>query len=379
MQITDVSVRPVVAETDRVVSGSNYTKTQRATIVVEVHTGTDVTGRIYSGVLLDVNPELGRRFVEIIDTVIAPVVIGEDLHSVDRHWKRMFQTTTTCSLYEGTDRYVFLAAIGAVDVAVWDAIGTAAGEPLSRLWGGARDTVPVLAIGGYYEDGKGTEEIRAEIEAYEKLGVAGVKFKIGDRSPEEDLARVEAAHEVASDGFEIAVDANQGYTIDEAVAFGRMADHLDLLWFEEPVVWYNQYDGMRTVRERTDLWVVAGQSEHIPRGCRRLVEDGSVDILNYDATIGGGATAWRRVAGFAEIHGVSMGHHHSTQVGLQLLASTASESFAEIFAPGLDPLWYEMVENTPDIEDGEIRVPKDPGFGLTLDESFIDEHEVKFS
>jgi L-alanine-DL-glutamate epimerase-like enolase superfamily enzyme len=379
VQITDVRVRPVVAQTDTVVSGSNYTKTQRGAVVIEVHTGTAVTGRIYSGVLLDVNPDLGHRFVEIIDAILAPRVIGEDLHAVDRHWNRMLATTTACSLYEQTDLYVSLAAIGAVDVAIWDAIGRAAGEPLARLWGAARESVPVLAIGGYYEDGKGSAAIKAEIEAYEELGVAGVKFKIGDRSPAEDLTRVEAAREAASDGFEIAVDANQGYTVDEAVAFGRMAEHLDLRWFEEPVVWYDQYDGMRTVREQTDLPIVAGQSEILPRGCRRLIESGSVDMLNYDATIGGGATAWRRAAGLAETHNVPMGHHHSTQVGLQLLGSTASGSYAEVFAPELDPLWYEMVESAPEIENGEIEVPTNPGFGLRLDESFIAEHEVDFS
>jgi len=84
---------------------------------------------------------------------------------------------------------------------------------------------------------------------------------------------------------------NQGLTLDEAMTFAEQAVQHDIEWFEEPVVWCNQYEGMNTVREESGLAVTAGQSEIAPAGCKRLLQNDAVDVINYDSSLGGGSTA----------------------------------------------------------------------------------------
>ena len=83
-----------------------------------------------------------------------------------------------------------MQAIAAVDVALWDALGKALGLPVCQLLGGYRDRVPVIAIGGYYQKGKGTVEFREELLYYKGMGMAGMKLKVGRLTPKEDIERV---------------------------------------------------------------------------------------------------------------------------------------------------------------------------------------------
>ena len=106
-------------------------------------------------------------------------------------------------------------ALAAVDAAMWDAVGKALGVPLHALWGGAHDSLPMIAIGGYYGEPLGS--IEAEVESYLAMGLAGMKFKVGGASPEVDVARVRRARAAGGDDFILAVDANQGYSVPDAL------------------------------------------------------------------------------------------------------------------------------------------------------------------
>jgi len=120
------------------------------------------------------------------------------------------------------------------------------------------------------------------------------------------------------------------------------------------------------------LLVVAGQGEISSLGCRDLVLNGCVDILNVDATIAGGLTEWRRAATFAQMMNVQMGHHEEPQVAIHLLASVPNATYVEIFPnPERDPMWHELVADKPRIEDGYMHVPQKPGFGLTYNYDVI--------
>ena len=376
MRITDIEVTPVSAEMGRHVSGSVYTKKRKSALVLTVNTDDGVVGQIYAGTAMDIDLELGKRLIRIIEDDLIPLAVGEDLFSIETLWEEMFRRSRPFAPYQGDERYLYFGALGAVDAALWDTVGKAVDQPLYKLWGGAHDSLPVLSIGGYYEEGKTPDDIADEMHLYRDMDLAGVKFKVGGRSVDRDIERLEVARRAAGDDFEIAVDANRGYTIEEALEFVERAKQYDILWFEEPIVWYDQYHGMRKVRERTGVPVVAGQSEFIPQGCKRLIDESAVDMLNYDATIGGGATAWRRVADMASLHDVTVGHHHSTQVGIHLMASVPHGTYAEVFDPDLDPIWYDMIENTPEVEDGRIQMPDGPGFGLELDQDYIEDHRL---
>ena len=115
-----------------------------------------------------------------------------------------------------------------------------------------------------------------------------MKFKVGGRSPEVDAERFRVAREAAGPDFALMADANQGYTLAEAVEFARRVGDLDLRWFEEPCRWTNDRRAMRDVRYMTGVPVCAGQSETTLHGLRDLVVDGAIDVSNFDASWAGG-------------------------------------------------------------------------------------------
>ncbi|MEF8788788.1 MAG: mandelate racemase/muconate lactonizing enzyme family protein [Haloarculaceae archaeon] len=372
--ITDVEVTPVAVPVEGEASGSSYTKTQRGTTVVTVRTDEGDVGRVHAGDVTDSFPERAAEIVDIVENEIAPAVLGRDLLSREAIWQEVYEASSRYFAYQQTRRFLYLHALGAVDLAVWDAIGKRLDVPLYRLWGGYRDSLPVIAIGGYYRDGKTREDLVAEMEGYREMGLAGVKLKVGGRSVEEDLDRLARVREAMGEGFAIACDANQGYEIDEAVAFAEGAREHDIEWFEEPVAWYDQYEGMRTVRQRTGVPVAAGQSESTPSACRRLVDGGSVDVLNLDSSLAGGPTAWLKVARMAELHDVEMAHHEEPHVSMHLLSAVPNGRYAEVFHPDLDPVWYELVAERPEISDGRLHLPDGPGLGIEYDEGFLETH-----
>jgi D-arabinonate dehydratase len=270
-----------------------------------------------------------------------------------------------------------MQAIAAVDIAQWDALGKALQLPVYRLLGGFRDRVPIIAIGGYYQKGKGLQEFREELLHYKGTGMAGMKLKIGRLTPKEDAERVRFAREVVGEDFAIACDANQAWTVDEAIAFCRCVQGLNVRWFEEPVRWFDQLRGLAQVRSVGGIPVVAGQGEISRFGCRDMMLAGAVDILNVDATIAGGVTEWRRAAAMAGMMNISMAHHEEPQVALHLLASVPNGLYVEIFPdPERDPLWVELPAIHPKIEDGYMYLPQEPGFGIPLRLEIIERYRA---
>ena len=131
------------------------------------------------------------------------------------------------------------------------------------------------------------------------------------------------------------------------------------------------------VRQATRIPITAGQSEITSHGVRRLVEAGAVDLVNFDASEGGGVTEWRRAAALCRAAGVEMAHHEEPQIAQHLLAAVEHGTYVECFAdPERDPVWQAMWANRPAIKDGTMEVAQDPGFGLILDEGMVRRYRV---
>jgi L-alanine-DL-glutamate epimerase-like enolase superfamily enzyme len=177
--------------------------------------------------------------------------------------------------------------------------------------------------------------------------------------------------ETIGSDFIVAADANQGYSLRDAVRFADLTKDCNLVWFEEPCAWTNDRDAMRDVRLMTRVPVCGGQSETTPIGMRDLVVTGAIDFCNFDASWSGGSTQWRRVAGMAALFGVRMAHHEEPQIAAQLLASVSHGTFVECFLPERDPIFWNMIANREDVRDGLYSVPRGAGWGLELDEQWI--------
>jgi len=346
----------------RTFAGSHYRMTHRATVLARIHTVSGLVGEAYVG---DEDGALDA-ITGIVQHELAPVLVGQDALAVERLWARA--NVVTMDILR--DRRHGLVAQAAVDAALWDIVGKACGQPLWRMWGGASSSVPLIAIGGYYGDVLGT--IEEEIAFYrDELGLAGIKFKVGGASPAEDAERVRRAREAAGPDWVIAADANQAWTVPEALDFARRVAELDLAWLEEPVRWQDDRRALRDVRAIGGVPVCAGQSEYSPAGCRELMEQGSIDYCNFDSSWSGGPTAWRRTAAIAASYGVRVGHHEEPQVSTHLIASQAHGGFAECFHPDRDPYWWSLARGGDHLVDRRVQLSDRPGFGWTLDEDYI--------
>lgn len=364
LRIRAVETVPVIAPLGREYRGSHYRMTHRATLVTRVHTDGGIVGEAYVG---DEDKTL-LQIERIVTDELAPRLSGADVFAVERIWQDCYPVTFDIL----RDRRLGLCALAAIDSAVWDAVGKALGQPLWRLWGGFRDTVPMVAIAGYY--GRPVAALDDEVAELRAMGLAGMKLKVGGLSPAADAERVARVRSAAGPDFVLTIDANQAYQVAEAVELANRVRDLGVTWFEEPVHWHNDRRALRDVRLRSGVPVCAGQTETTVSGCRDLMEHGAIDYCNFDASWSGGPTAWRRMAAVAHAYDVRVAHHEEPQVALHLLASQSHGTYAECFHPDRDPFWWNLVANRPTLRDGVLTLPRSPGFGWELDWSYVKRH-----
>lgn len=366
--IESIETVPLTVPLKHLYQGSYYKMRNRCTIITRIRTSDGVVGEAYNA---DTDEEQAE-ILDIINREIAPLVTGLDVLGVEQCWDAMLAVT----LDQLRDRRLPMQAIACVDSAIWDAVGKYCGQPLWRLWGGYRDRIPMIGIGGYY--GSSEADLEGELEFFQgQHGMVGMKFKIGGQSPEADAARLRRARDIVGENFLFVVDANQGYSVQEALHFlGLIAGKVPLRWFEEPTRWHADWRGLRDVRLRGNVNVAAGQSEISRVGMREMFVNGAVDVGNFDASWGGGPTEWRRVAALASAFDVQLGHHEEAQVASHLLASVPHGTFVEAFSPTRDPIYWGLIANRPELVDGQLPLPHEPGFGWVLDESFIEKYRT---
>jgi L-alanine-DL-glutamate epimerase-like enolase superfamily enzyme len=378
MKITQVEVIPLQRKLESPFEGGTYRIDNRYTLVTRVHTDEGLTGEVFGG-----DEDMTQtEIVNLIRNTFTPMLIGEDPRDVERLWDKMWY----CNVDLGNrglhqldmrNRGILTQAVAAVDNALWDLLGKIYEVPVYKLLGGFRDKVPIIAIGGYYKAGKGQDQLNDEMLYYREIGMAGVKFKVGRVSVAEDIKRVSRVRQVVGDDFVIACDANQAWTPQQAIEFVRAAEGLNIRWIEEPVRWYDQLEGLKMVRDASTIPVNAGQGEISLFGCRDLVVNKCVDILNVDVTIAGGVTEWRRIASMAGAFHVQMAHHEEPQVALHLLASVPHSLYVEIFPSyERDPMWVDLPVEQPRIKDGYMELPKGNGFGIELNQEIIAKYRI---
>lgn len=364
MRIVSIELTGIRVPLRKIYRGSYYEMSHRSTILCRITTESGIVGEAWAG---DEDASL-HEIAAIIRREIAPRLIGQDASRIETCWQAARPATFNIL----RDRRLGLVACACIDTALWDAFGKAAAMPLWKLWGGFRNALPMISIGGYYDD----IAIEDEIAQLQELGLAGIKFKVGGRAPAVDADRVLRARRAAGSDFIICVDANQGYTYADAREFVRRADDADIYWFEEPCRWDTDKLHMRDLRASTGMRVCAGQSELSASACRELMASGAIDVCNFDASWSGGPTEWRRAAGASLTFGVQMGHHEEPQVASHLLCAIPNGTFVECFHPDRDPIWWHLPANRPRLSGGMLTLTDRPGLGWEIDRDYVDRYRV---
>ena len=365
-RITRIETIPLKVKLARAATGSTLKLTHRCTILTRIHTDAGVLGECFNGN----DDALQADIINMIHEEMAPLLIGHRVCAIDDAWA----LTRRASEPFIRDRRVALRAQACIDSAIHDAIGKLANVPLHILWGGARQTVPVVALGGYYRETGDLEGLAEEVMELKAFGIHGMKLKLGGKTPAEDAKRAEVVRQAGGDDFILGCDANQGWTLAQALDFTQRTRDLKLDWFEEPCKWENDRADMALVRSLSGVPIAAGQSELSRFGCRDLMNAQAIDICNFDASWGGGPTEWRRVAMLAMAYNVTVMQHLEPQIGLMLSAGVSNGRFAEVMLPWRDPFFYKLIGNQPErpFKNGLYELPKGPGWGMVIDTDYLE-------
>jgi L-alanine-DL-glutamate epimerase-like enolase superfamily enzyme len=308
------------------------------------------------------------QIVEAFRSGIGEQILGMDPLAPERLHQKLFALTSQRLAHEkGWGRESLVRIAAAVDIACWDIIGKMAGLPLYQLLGGYRDRVPCYVTCAYYRDGKDMVELRDEMQKLVAQGHTGFKAKAGGLPLAEDMKRLEIVRDVIGSDKDLMVDVNRAWDLATATEAVRLLERLEPRWLEEPVRWADDRRELKLLSQRTRIPLSGGESEMTSYGCRALLEEKAIQILQFDCTMFGGFTEGRKLAALCELNHVQVAPHHDCFIHAPLVASTPAGCILESFTdPERDPLQAELFENPPKIADGWVILNSAPGLGLTL-------------
>jgi len=316
-------------------------------------------------------PEISAAAIE---HVLEPLILGADPLDIEVLWHRMYHRTRDFGR-KGS----LVAAISAIDIALWDIAGKHYGVPVAKLLGGAfRSAVQPYATGFYRIDGQG-EGTRLADEALQHFesGFRAMKVKLGF-GVDDDIAVMRAVgRAVEGKGVTLMVDTNHAYGRAEALRLGRVLDEYDMRWYEEPVV-PEDIDGYIELRQKLRTPIAGGENEHTLYGFGELLSRRAVDIAQPDIGSCGGITAARHIAALGQAHGIEVNPHVwgsavAQAASLQVIAALpvvhhslfAREPILE-YDRSSHPFRRDLVTDPIVLTDGLVRIPDRPGLGIEL-------------
>jgi L-alanine-DL-glutamate epimerase-like enolase superfamily enzyme len=329
--------------------------TKQETIFVDIETSEGVVGTGYAYTI----GTGGRAVLEMLRHDLVPLLAGEDANQIEAIWQKLFWATHGTAVGAITS-----LALAAVDIALWDVRGKTLGQPLWRLAGGARPTVPLYDTeGGWLH--LSTKELVDGALASKHQGWPGVKLKIGKPRPQEDLERLSAVREAVGPAFDIMVDANQSMTYAEAKRRAHLFEQLDLYWLEEPLP-AEDLGGHVQLAAATSIPIAVGESIYSLSHFREYLAAGAAGILQPDAARLGGITPWLKVAHLAEAFNVKVAPHFLMELHVSLAAAVPNAIYLEHI-----PQLRQITRSEIEIVDGRAVAPESPGVGIDWDREAI--------
>ena len=317
--------------------------------------------------------------IQAFRTGIGELVLGADPLAPEQLYQKLFALTWQRRAHEkGWSREALVRISAALDIACWDIVGKAAKLPLYRLFGGYRDAVPCYVTCAYYRDGKGLSELRDEMQMLKAQGHRGFKAKAGGVPLAEDIERLELVREVIGPDNDLMVDVNRGWDLATALEGARLLEPLKPRWLEEPVRWADDRRELGLLARQTRIPLSAGESELTSYGCRALLEEQAIQILQFDCTMMGGFTEGRKLAALCELNHVQVAPHHDCFIHAHIVAASPAGVIVESFTdPERDPLQAELFSDPPRIANGVLKLKEQPGLGLTLSETALRKYGEK--
>jgi L-alanine-DL-glutamate epimerase-like enolase superfamily enzyme len=346
VEIAQVDIPPKVKRTDAIQS---FVTQETVMVTVRCDDGSAGTGYTYT------IGTGGSSIVALLRDHLAPRLIGRDPQQYEAIWRDLFFHTHATAVGAITS-----LALAAVDTALWDRNARSAALPLWRLAGGAQARVPVYTTeGGWLHIA--SEELVQQTLAAKADGFRGAKIKVGKPHVAQDIARLSAVREAVGPDFELMVDANQCFTLAEAIRRAHQYAPLDLAWFEEPMPAEHVRAHAQLLRS-TSVPVAVGESMYHLSQFGEYIQQGACSIVQADVARVGGITPWLKIAHLAEAHNIPICPHFLMELHVSLCAAVPNARWVE-YIPQLDDLTTSRLK----IEAGHAVAPETPGLGIEWD------------
>jgi len=357
-----------IAEVTPLVMGTAW----RNLTLVKVRTDEGLTG---VGEVRMVNHT--QALLGYLEHAIPTHVLGADPFDIEALVQRMWRSD-----YERAGGTV-MSGISAIEIACWDIVGRALGQPIFKLLGGAvRDRIKAYA-NGWYTVERTPAEFHAAARKAVALGYRALKldpFGSGsyELAPDERrhaLALVEAVRDAIGPDAELLIEMHGRFTPATAVAISRELEAFAPSWIEEPVPPEN-LKALAKVARRVRIPVATGERIHVRHEFRELFERQAADIIQPDLTTVGGLLEGRKLAAWADAYYVLVAPHNvggpvSTAAALHFAACTPNFKIQEHFNDFAEAHVKDSAPGNPEVVDGHFDLPRGPGLGVTLDEDVI--------
>jgi len=355
IEVLQADLKPKVKRTDAIQSFE-----LQETPMVRVTDADGVTGTGYSYTI----GTGGSSVVNLLDDHLVPLLIGREADDIERIWRDLFYRVHATTVGALTS-----IALAAIDTALWDLRARRTSLPLHRLAGGAKEEIELYYTEGGWLHLEDAELVEEAMRAKER-GFGGTKIKVGRPHVAEDVRRIAAVRDKVGADWEIMTDANQGFTLDEAIRRVRRYQELDVAWFEEPM----HADDVRAhqrLAASTSVPIAVGESMYSMSQFKDYLQSGACSIVQVDVGRIGGITPWLKVAHMAEAFNVPVCPHFLMELHLPLCCAVPNSRWLE-YIPQLDLVTSSQIR----IEAGKAIPSQEPGLGIAWDWDALDRHVV---
>jgi len=311
-----------------------------------------------------------------IEHALAPLAVGRDPFDLEALVESMFVAT-----YKLAGQSMAMAISG-IEIACWDIMGKATGQPVYKLLGGAyRKQIPMYAS-SMSRKTTPEEEARRLSHLVEKHGFRAVKVRVGstfgfdrDAWPGRSIELVEEVRAALGDDVEIMIDGNSCYTAPRAIELARRLEPHRLFHFEEPCPYWD-LDSTAKVAKAIDVPVAGGEQDWELTRFKEMLAKEAVDIVQPDVIKAGGFLVCKKIAAIAEAFGCVCTPHQTQPFGtlanLHLAASTPNCRYYQEYNIEPHPFWHSLfTEPVLQVKDGCLTVPEGPGLGVEIDQEVL--------
>ncbi len=306
---------------------------------------------------------------------ISSYLMGKDPLHHENIWQEVYR-----HIHDYGRKGIFISALSAVDIALWDIKGKILQQPVSTLLGGRkREQVKVYATGLYFTKHKNmVERLTEEALFYKDQGFSAIKMKVG-LGIEKDVQNVEAVRAALGNDTGLMIDANHAFDLREAKQLIQAVQHLNIKWFEEPVC-NDDYASYAELRAWSPIPITGGECEYLKGGALEMISKRCIDIFQPDTGACGGITEVKKMMAIAEAHLTNL-TPHTWGTGIAIAANLHLVSNLNMVPDRLyqkEPLLEfdrspnrlreELLINNFEAHNGYLQVPDGYGLGIEINE-----------